>query len=140
MGDQDPMQTAVIPSSQITIDSSECLGSGAVGAVYKARYANETVVVKKLKLTSLSQRAREEFKQEAWTLSKLNHPRIVRFLGVILDDQYCIVLEYLRHGSLYSFYTAHEKIPFSNRMSLAVDIASGMDFLHRLNPPVLHRD
>ncbi|KAJ3094789.1 Leucine-rich repeat serine/threonine-protein kinase 2 [Phlyctochytrium planicorne] len=140
MGDQDPTQAAVIPSSQIIIDSSECLGSGAVGAVYKARYANETVVVKKLKLTSLSQRAREEFKQEAWTLSKLNHPRIVRFLGVILDDQYCIVLEYLRHGSLYSFYTAHEKIPFSNRMSLAVDIASGMDFLHRLNPPVLHRD
>ncbi|KAJ3094792.1 hypothetical protein HDU97_007606 [Phlyctochytrium planicorne] len=135
------MDAAVIPSSAISIDASACLGAGAVGAVFKARYANETVVVKKLKLTSLSQRSQEEFKQEALTLSKLNHPRIVRFLGVVMDqNQYSIVLEYLHHGSLYGFYTSNPKLPFGNRLSLAMDITSGMDFLHRLSPPVLHRD
>ncbi|KAJ3093961.1 hypothetical protein HDU97_008782, partial [Phlyctochytrium planicorne] len=56
--------TIVIPPTTIKVDTSRPLGSGASGVVYKATYANDTVVVKKLKLTSLSQRAEEEFKQE----------------------------------------------------------------------------
>ncbi|KAJ3101298.1 hypothetical protein HDU97_001538 [Phlyctochytrium planicorne] len=130
----------VIPASAIKIDTSKPLGSGASGVVYKASYGNDTVVVKRLKVTSLSEKAEEEFKQEVSTLAKLNHPRIVRLLGVVIENQYSIVLEYLRLGSLYSFYTSAEKIPFGNRLSLAMDIATGMEFLHKANPQVLHRD
>ncbi|KAI8846696.1 kinase-like domain-containing protein [Chytridium lagenaria] len=133
--------TAVIPASAVAIDTSAVIGSGAVGVVYKARYANETVVVKRLKLTALSDSSKSEFLQEAKTLASLNHPRIVRFLGVILDDsQYSIVLEYLPLGSLYSFYTSSPKLPYALRLSLASDVAAGMTFLHRCDPPVLHRD
>ncbi|KAJ3097637.1 Serine/threonine-protein kinase tnni3k [Phlyctochytrium planicorne] len=55
-------------------------------------------------------------------------------------SQYSIVLEYLPQGSLYDFYTSKPLLPFGNRLSLALDIASGMQYLHGLNPPVLHRD
>ncbi|KAJ3212398.1 Leucine-rich repeat serine/threonine-protein kinase 2 [Dinochytrium kinnereticum] len=134
------MQTAVIPSDAIAIDTSQPIGSGASGVVYRARYANETVVVKRLKLHSLSRAAQEEFKQEASTLSKLNHPRIVRFLGVVIDKEYSIVLEYLPHGSLYKYYNEKPKLPYRNRLSIAVDVTSGMEFLHGCKPPVLHRD
>ncbi|KAJ3212400.1 hypothetical protein HDU67_003860 [Dinochytrium kinnereticum] len=134
------MSLAVIPSDAIWVDTSECLGSGAAGVVYKARYGNETVVVKRLKMQSMSRSAEEEFKQEAATLSKLNHPRIVRFLGVVVDNEYSIVLEYLPLGSLYGYYTEQPKLPLNSRISLALDIATGMDFLHKCQPPVWHRD
>ncbi|KAJ3212394.1 hypothetical protein HDU67_003854 [Dinochytrium kinnereticum] len=134
---------AVIPSDAIDIDTSQSLGSGAVGVVYKAKqvYANETVVVKRLRMQSISASAVEEFKREAATLSSLNHPRIVRLLGVVVDNnQYSIVLEYLPLGSLYNFYNDTPKLPYPNRLSLATDVATGMAFLHKCEPPVMHRD
>ncbi|KAI8852744.1 kinase-like domain-containing protein [Chytridium lagenaria] len=131
---------ARIPSDAVSV-SSQSIGSGATGIVFKAKYANETVVVKRLKVQSLSGAARENFEKEALTLSKLNHPRIVRFLGVVVDKNVLsIVLEYLPLGSMFSFYTSEAKLPYSNRLSLAIDITSGMEFLHNQNPPILHRD
>ncbi|KAJ3094248.1 hypothetical protein HDU97_008318, partial [Phlyctochytrium planicorne] len=144
-----PAQTAVIPSHLIRIDE-ECIGSGASGSVFKARsavvlsgrYATETVAVKRLNSQGkLSKEAEDELKREASTLSTINHPRIVRFLGVVLDGpQWSLVLEYLPLGSLYSFYRSNPIIPPSDRVSLAMDMAAGMSFLHSLQPPLLHLD
>ncbi|KAI8853604.1 kinase-like domain-containing protein [Chytridium lagenaria] len=107
---------AIIPSHAVSI-STTAIGSGAAGVVFKAKYANETVVVKRLRVQSLSGSARLEFEREATTLSKINHPRIVRFLGVVLDqEQYSIVLEYLPLGSMYAFYTSNSIVPYPNRL------------------------
>ncbi|KAJ3212397.1 Serine/threonine-protein kinase tnni3k [Dinochytrium kinnereticum] len=132
---------AVIASDAVSVDTSSPLGSGAVGVVYRAKYGNEVVVVKRLKMSSISASAVEEFKQEAAILARLNHPRIVRFMGVIIDkERFSIVLEYLPLGSLYNFYTSRPKLPFTNRLSLVSDVASGIAFLHACTPPILHRD
>ncbi|KAI8849150.1 kinase-like domain-containing protein [Chytridium lagenaria] len=133
----------LIPPSAVNVDTSALIGSGAAGAVYKARYANETVAVKRLKVASgLSSSAQEDLKAEASTLAKINHPRIVRFLGVVMDDgdNFSIILEYLPLGSLYNYYMKEPRVPHTTRLSLAADIATGMDFLHKLQPPILHRD
>ncbi|KAJ3212392.1 hypothetical protein HDU67_003852 [Dinochytrium kinnereticum] len=134
---------SVIPTEAIKVDTSgPPLGSGAFGVVFKARYANELVVVKRLKLQALSKTAEEEFKKEAAILAGLNHPRIVRFLGISLENERCsIVLEYLPLGSLYAYYTANPTPPpLKTRLNLAMDVSTGMDFLHQRSPPLLHND
>ncbi|KAI8844912.1 kinase-like domain-containing protein [Chytridium lagenaria] len=123
------MPPVIIPSDSIVI-ATECLGSGASGTVYKAIYANEIVAVKTLITSS------KDFQKEATTLSSLNHPRIVRCLGILLPTS--IVLEYLSLGSLYAFYKEQERIPYGARLSLACDVASGVQYLHVCR--VLHRD
>ncbi|KAJ3165315.1 hypothetical protein HK101_000244 [Irineochytrium annulatum] len=44
-------------------------------------------------------------------------------------------------GSLKDFYQTNEVRPFTERLSLALDIAEGMAFLHSARPkPIIHRD
>ncbi|KAI8853444.1 kinase-like domain-containing protein [Chytridium lagenaria] len=133
----------VIPSEDIKVDTSACLGSGAAGVVYKARYGNQLVVVKRLNLNRESPETERAFKKEAETLAILNHPRIVRFLGIVMEnDRFSIVLEFMPLGSLYQHYTNPKNTPasLSDRLSLTLDIATGMQYLHACQPPVLHRD
>ncbi|KAJ3100710.1 hypothetical protein HDU97_001997 [Phlyctochytrium planicorne] len=133
--------SAIIDPSLVSVDVQKCLGSGASGIVFAARYANEVVVVKRLKVQALSKANEEDFKREAATLASLNHPKIVRFLGVVIEqERYSIVMEYLPLGSLFSFYSQNPVIPISERISLALDLATGMKYLHDCDPPVLHRD
>ncbi|KAI8847965.1 kinase-like domain-containing protein [Chytridium lagenaria] len=81
----------------------------------------------------------EGVSSEARILSKLNHPRIVRFLGVIEQiDDLVIVMEYLPLGTLLSYYQTNTIPSLSLRHSLAKDLAAGMAFLESVK--VMHRD
>lgn len=53
---------------------------------------------------------------------------------------FCIVTEYLSEGSLRSFLhkLEHKTLPLGKVMSVALDIARGMEFIHRQG--VIHRD
>ncbi|KAJ3087134.1 hypothetical protein HDU96_004611, partial [Phlyctochytrium bullatum] len=75
----------LIPSESITIKASERIGTGAFGSVYKAKFANEVVAVKRLNRSALEAAAatavgkdalEQSFEEEARILSDLNHPRI----------------------------------------------------------------
>ncbi|KAJ3106305.1 hypothetical protein HDU97_006503 [Phlyctochytrium planicorne] len=137
-----------IDPKSIEVDEAACLGQGGSGAVFKAIYANETVVIKRLKRKRLdqgSEHANSEesaFRKEARILATLNHPRIVRFLGVVVEQERMgIVLEYLPNGSLYEHYTKSHAFPLPSiqgRLMLASDVATGLQFLHSKN--IVHGD
>ena len=56
-----------------------------------------------------SQQAIEEFIHEANILHKFNHPNIVVFYGVCMDDlPYCMVFEYMDQGDLCQFLRSHD--------------------------------
>ncbi|KAJ3308547.1 hypothetical protein HDU76_003887, partial [Blyttiomyces sp. JEL0837] len=90
----------MIPSHAIQINRDPItgrLGSGSFGEVHRATYSGESVVVKSLKFGSgnISGKAKQDFHSEARLLAKLRHPRIVRFYGVVDDDEngFGIVME-----------------------------------------------
>ena len=73
-------------------------------------------------------------------------PYIVHFLGLCVESgYYAIVMEYVEHGDLENMLlfgvNDHPTIKqWSCRVCMALDIAKGMQHLHNLEPPIIHRD
>ncbi|KAI9336225.1 kinase-like domain-containing protein, partial [Zopfochytrium polystomum] len=142
-----------ITTSRVLIDSTPegLVGRGSFGTVRRAVYDGNPVAVKTFHLRVLSRRAAQDFKREAHLLTQLTHHRLVRHYGWLIEPDFsALVMDYLPHGSFFDFYTADileepnsAMLPpdFTARLQLAVDVASGMNFLHaQLPTPLLHRD
>ncbi|KAL8480963.1 hypothetical protein ACS0TY_027476 [Phlomoides rotata] len=74
-------------------------------------------------------------------MKRLRHPNILLFMGVVTSRQrLCIVTEFLPHGSLFRLLQRNATKLERRRRIMALDIARGMSYLHRYNPPIIHRD
>ncbi|KAJ3098529.1 hypothetical protein HDU97_003948 [Phlyctochytrium planicorne] len=144
-----------IKPSRITDIQDTPFASGGAADVFRARYDGERVVIKRIKNSCGAPALIKDFMNEVTTLSKLNHSRIVRFFGVLQENDGCIslVLEvknqrYVRiyicqemtHGSLMGYYQQHPKPHVSDRILWSLDIARGMQYLHDRSPQIIHRD
>ncbi|CAF1212721.1 unnamed protein product [Didymodactylos carnosus] len=75
-------------------------------------------------------------------MDRLRSPHIVNFYGAYIETEKCaLVMEYMSLGSLYKIL--HEDklvLSWSERLSVALQAANGINYLHRLPEPVFHRD
>lgn len=72
-------------------------------------------------------------------LQTLKHPNVVEILGVISEPEVCLVMEYVKHGSLQSYLTIHkQELTHKRLLGFALDIATGMDYLGSMS--IVHRD
>uniref|UniRef100_A0A6B2LCV9 non-specific serine/threonine protein kinase n=1 Tax=Arcella intermedia TaxID=1963864 RepID=A0A6B2LCV9_9EUKA len=90
------------------------------------------------------------FDREIKLLSELDHENILKFMGRCFEpasspDQepyFSLITEYASNGSLD--YCLHKnpsiKFSFNRKLNILQEIAKGMDYLHQLNPPVIHLD
>ena len=74
-------------------------------------------------------------------MSQLNHPNLVKFLGVhykLGSDIPILIMEYLPLSLTECL--KQKIIPNYIKNSILLDVSRGLLYLHTLNPPVLHRD
>ncbi|CAF4214109.1 unnamed protein product, partial [Rotaria sordida] len=75
-------------------------------------------------------------------MDSIRCPNIVSFYGACTETgKYALVMEYMSLGSLYKIL--HEDnlvLTWPERLSIAFQAASGINCLHQLPEPVLHRD
>ena len=141
------------------------IGDGAFGDVYVGKYRETTVAVKVIRpnmLLGMSQEEVDCFKKEAYIMSRLRHPNIALFMGIVsvsdpLSDagfeSLYILSEYMEKGSLLDIIeqvNSQETSPFTNDgyidwsferiLMCALQAALGMSYLHSHNPPICHRD
>uniref|UniRef100_W5L6W0 Mitogen-activated protein kinase kinase kinase n=1 Tax=Astyanax mexicanus TaxID=7994 RepID=W5L6W0_ASTMX len=121
----------------------EVIGAGGFGKVYKGVWRNEEVAVKAARQDpdeDISATA-ENVRQEARLFWMLRHPNIIALRGVCLKEpNLCLVMEYARGGAL-NRALAGKKVPPRVLVNWAVQIATGMDYLHNQTiVPVIHRD
>ncbi|KAL4218676.1 Serine/threonine-protein kinase tnni3k [Mactra antiquata] len=126
------------------IEFNDVIGSGSFGKVYKGRCRGKIVAVKRYKASSFGTKSDVDmFCREVAVLSKLNSPYVINFVGACLDDpsQFAIVTQYVAGGSLYSLLHEQKRlIDIYSKLIIASDVAKGMNYLHNLTQPVIHRD
>ncbi|KDP25076.1 hypothetical protein JCGZ_22611 [Jatropha curcas] len=124
------------------------LGSGTFGTVYHGKWRGSDVAIKRLKKICFTGRSSEqerltlEFWREAEILSKLHHPNVVAFYGVVQDGPggtLATVTEYMVDGSLRHVLLKKDKyLDRRKRLLIAMDAAFGMEYLHSKN--IVHFD
>ncbi|PRP88025.1 hypothetical protein PROFUN_04453 [Planoprotostelium fungivorum] len=118
----------------------ETIGVGNFGEVYKGTWAGTVVALKGVK--SSAGVDDENFKSEIRLLQKLNHPNVVRLLGVYhLNEKLHMVLEYAANGGLDRFLwetTNSDNLTNNDLLSMCLDAARGMTYLQ--SKGIIHRD
>ncbi|XP_022747277.1 serine/threonine-protein kinase CTR1-like [Durio zibethinus] len=131
-----------IPWSDLVL--KEKIGAGSFGTVHRAEWNGSDVAVKILMEQDLHAEHIKEFLSEVAIMKRLRHPNIVLFMGAVTQPpNLSIVTEYLSRGSLYRLLRktgVREALDEKRRLSMAYDVAKGMNYLHRRNPPIVHRD
>ncbi|CAK9141420.1 unnamed protein product [Ilex paraguariensis] len=87
------------------------------------------------------------FLDEVSVLLRISHPNLVGLMGFCLDKgEQLLLLEYVPNKSLFDRMHTHYGqssgiLSWSSRLSIALDIAHALDYLHAVaDPPVIHRD
>lgn len=121
----------------------EIIGIGGFGKVYRAVWRGAEVAVKAARQDpdeDISQTI-ENVRQEAKLFAMLQHPNIIALRGVCLKEpNLCLIMEFARGGSLNRVLSG-KRIPPDVLVNWAVQIASGMHYLHEeAIVPIIHRD
>ncbi|CAN6210483.1 unnamed protein product [Urochloa humidicola] len=129
------------------------LGSGKYGSVYRGRFELEehTVAVKVFKLDQLG--APRSFLAECEALRNTRHRNLVRVISACstFDPSglqfKALILEYMPNSSLESWLYpklrngSKSPLTLGYRITIAMDIASALDYLHNhCMPPIVHCD
>ena len=141
---------------------TKVIGEGAFGKVYLGKWHETDVAIKAL--TSLGalgiaagqiasyateadvKDALKTLEREVGLMVGMRHPNVILFLGVCPDPP-CVVTEYCARGSLYDVLLEAKENPalarsltWYRRVSMMLDAAKGMLYLHSHKPTIIHRD
>ncbi|CAN1194270.1 Receptor-like kinase TMK3 [Linum perenne] len=118
------------------------VGPGGFGGVYKGVLPDGTIIAVKMMGTALNH-ALHQFQAEVVILQILRHPNLVSLLGYSTKGQERIlVYEYLPQGDLNRHlfrwrYNNLRELGWKTRLSIALDIARGLEYIHIF---ILHRE
>ena len=128
----------------------ETLGKGAWGAIWVAVYQESRVAVKQthdLIITEDTQEATLELiHREINTMAQLRHPNLLQFIGAVLDDPSGnpMIITEIMDTSLRNAYETKQLTPHPScepvLLTIIRDVAVGLNYLHCLPDPVIHRD
>uniref|UniRef100_A0A0A9DR12 Protein kinase domain-containing protein n=1 Tax=Arundo donax TaxID=35708 RepID=A0A0A9DR12_ARUDO len=135
-----------------SVDRSQLLighrfASGAHSRLFHGIYKEQPVAVKFIRQpddeedAELAAQLEKQFNTEVATLSRLNHPNVIKLVGACSSSPvFCVITEFLSGGSLRAFLHKldHKPLPLDKVISISLDIAHGMSYVH--SQGVVHRD
>ncbi|XP_019449894.1 PREDICTED: calmodulin-binding receptor-like cytoplasmic kinase 1 [Lupinus angustifolius] len=129
-------------TSKFSLDNK--IGEGGFGTVYKGKLSNGPLVAVKRAKKDVQNKHLSEFKNEIYTLSKVEHLNLVRLYGYLEHgEEKIIVVEYVNNGTLREHLdgTRGQGLEIGERLDIAIDVAHAVTYLHMYTDhPIIHRD
>ncbi|XP_077219827.1 LEAF RUST 10 DISEASE-RESISTANCE LOCUS RECEPTOR-LIKE PROTEIN KINASE-like 1.2 isoform X1 [Tasmannia lanceolata] len=126
-------------------DHSKELGHGGFGTVYYGKLRDgRSVAVKRLYKNNYKRV--EQFLNEVEILSSLRHHNLVSLYGCTSrhSRELLLVYEFVPNGTvadhLHGDCAPTEPLTWPTRMSIAIETAGALAYLHAIEPPIIHRD
>lgn len=125
-------------NSKDLLDKEE-IDSGGFAKVYLSCHRTHGLVAIKTVFTGEKSKSyNNDLYEEGKMMYKLNHERIVKLLGIILEDgNYALVMEYMTKGNLLHVLK-QVTVPVSVKARFILEIIEGMMYLHKQN--LIHKD
>ena len=133
-----------ISHTDITLSENE-LGRGGWGVVWIGEFRGQKVAVKQLH-DEINRHYRKLLDREIQTMARLRHPNLLQFIGAVFDDPsgYPMIITEVMDTSLRKAYESKELTPDPSCrpviLSILHDVAVGLNYLHCLPDPIIHRD
>jgi serine/threonine protein kinase len=138
------------------------LGMGGFGITYYARHATlykyyaikeffingfciRNTQTREVHLQSIAdeeyERYKKRFIEEAQTLSKLDHPNIVKIIDIFDENNTSyIVMPFVEGITLQQLINQKSKLDYESAINYIAQISEAIGYIHECNPPILHRD
>ena len=108
------------------------------------KVGQKIVAGKRFRLSVTDDGSMRRFSAELTILAQLRHPNIVAFEGVchLANEQLPVLLMERLVTNLHSYLLNpfHANLSTSKKAHIVYDIADGLNYLHSLSPPLVHRD
>ena len=130
---------------EVSLSKNE-LGRGSWGVIWIGEFRGQRVAVKQMHELIKSKEYMELLHREINTMSQLRHPNLLQFIGAVLDHPsgYPMIITEVMDTSLRSAYERKELTtdPGCRPVILSImrDVAVGLNYLHCLPDPIIHRD
>ena len=130
---------------EVSLSKNE-LGRGGWGVIWIGKFRGQRVAVKQMHELIKSDEYMELLHREINTMSQLRHPNLLQFIGAVLDHPSGnpMIITEVMDTSLRSAYERKELTtdPGCRPVILSImrDVAVGLNYLHCLPDPIIHRD
>ena len=123
------------------VEMGEMIGGGGFALVYRCKYKRKTLACKLIFDPNVSEENKKEFFDELNTMKKLWHPNIVSLTGYGDRPSKMFFLMDLCEGSVFDLlHKTRIKLKERQLAKMCLEIAQGMEYLHAVDPPIIHRD
>ncbi|KAK7321334.1 hypothetical protein VNO77_31876 [Canavalia gladiata] len=133
-----------IYKSTAKFSSDNQIGQGGFGTVYRGKLNDGSLVAVKRAKKEVLHTHLNEFKNEIYTLSQIEHRNLVRLYGYLEHaDEKIIVVEYVGNGTLREHLDGirGDGLEIGERLDIAIDVAHAITYLHMYTDnPIIHRD
>ncbi|ELP87029.1 serine-threonine protein kinase, putative [Entamoeba invadens IP1] len=128
---------------------SNKVGTGSTCSVYRGIYKKdggiggcaEYDVAVKIMDEGVDLSESSEFSHEFEIQKSVSHKNIVKFFGIVLEQNVSLVMEFCAHFSLFDVMNdPNQQIDFSTALNFCEQMCTGLDILHENMPSILHRD
>src|SRR3989338_1994463 len=120
------------------------LGQGAAGTVWKAKWNGQALAVKQIHMLGHADQDVADFFHEIKTLASLDHPNILRFVGISVISaefsEFALLTELMECGLDKIVFASQRHYTVREASRWCLDVAQGLAYLHRCSPPIIHRD